>query len=150
MGGSKKLLNIKQKKCFICALTVALLSSIAAVSLVQARTEDAPSPPAVEENGQPTADTPVLIMTQDGNATAPEDQTEQPNLYQAQDPPTAVDDNSTGVIAQDDTGGNQEDSLIATQTSSDYTVLIVGSAGLIAVLAAIGAFLLARRRNRVN
>ena len=144
------MLSVKQKRCFVCALTFALLSSVAAVSLVQARIEDAPLPPAVDESGQPTADTPVLIMTQDGNATATEDPTEQPNLYQAKDPPTAVDDNSTGVIAQDDTERNQEDSLIAVQTSPDYTVVIIGSAGLIAVIVAIAAFLLVRRRNSVN
>jgi hypothetical protein len=144
------MLSIKQRSCFVCVMSLALLFSVAAVSVVQARTEDVPSPPALDENEQPTADTPVLVMTQDGNATATEDQTEQPNLYQAQDPPAAVDDNSTGVIAQDDTELSQEDSLIAAQTSPDYTVVIIGSAGLIAVLVALAAFLLVRRRNRVN
>jgi type II secretory pathway pseudopilin PulG len=139
----------KQKRCLACTLTVAFLLSIAAVQLVQARTEDE-LPPAVVENEQPTADTPTLIMTLDGNATAPEDQSEQPNLYQSQDSPTAVDDNSTGLIDQDDTQGNQENSLISTQTSPDYTILIVGIAGLIAVTAAIGAFLFVRRQNKTN
>jgi hypothetical protein len=149
MGGSRKMLSNKQKRCLACTLMVAFLFSIAAVSLVQARAEDE-SPPAVDENEQPTADTPALIMTLDGNATAPEDQSEQPNLYQSQDSPTAVDDNSTGLIAQDDTQGNQEKSLISTKTSPDYTFLIVGIAGLVAVAATIGAFLLVRRRNRTN
>jgi hypothetical protein len=146
----KKMMSNKQKRCFICTLTVALLFSIATVSLVQARTEDESPPPAVDENGQPTADTPVLIMTQDGNTTAPEDQTEQPNLYQAQDAPTAVDDNSTRVTDQDDTGDSQENSLIATQTSPDYTALIIGIAGLIVAVAAIGAFVLVHKRNTLN
>ena len=139
----------KQKRCLVCTLTVAFLFSIAAVSLVQARAEDE-SPPAVDDNEQPTADTPSLIMTLDGNVTAPEGQSEQPNLYQSQDSPTAVDDNSTGVVAQDDTEGNQENSLISTQTSPDYTFLIVSIAGLIALTAAIGAFLFVRRRNKTN
>ena len=138
-----------QKRCLVCILTVALLLSIQAVSLVQARAEDE-SPPAVDENAQPTTDTPTLTMTQDGNATAPEDQSEQPNLSQSQDSPAAVDDNSTGVIAQDDTEGSQENSLIATQTSPDYTVLISGIAGLTAVTVAIGAFLFVRKRNTTN
>lgn len=144
------MLYIKQKRCFVCALTVALLFSIATVSLVQARTEDEPSPLAADENGQPTADTPVLIMTQDGNTTAPEDQTEQPNLYQAEEAPTAVDDNSTRVTDQDDAEGSQESNLIATQTSSDYTVGIIGIAGLIVAVAALGAFLLVYRRKTLN
>jgi hypothetical protein len=143
------MLYIKQKRCFVCALTVALLFSIAAVSLVQARTEDESFPPAADENGQSTADTPVLIMTQDGNTTAPEDQTEQPNLYQTEDAPTAIDDNSTRATDQNDTGGNQEN-LVATQTSSDYTVMIIGIAGLIVAVAALGAFLLAYRRKTLN
>ena len=143
------MLYIKQKRCFVCALTFALLFSIAAVSLVQARTEDGSPPPAADENGQTTADTPVLIMTQDGNTTAPEDQTEQPNLYQAEDAPTAVDDNSTRVTDQNDTGGSQEN-LIATQTSPDYTALIIGIAGLIVAVAALGAFLLVYRRKTLN
>ena len=139
----------KQKRCLVCTLTVAFLFSIAAVSLVQARAEDE-SPSAVDENEQPTTNIPSLIMTLDGNATAPEDQSEQPNLYQSQDSPTAVNDNSTGLIAQDDTQGNQENSFISTQTSPDYTVLAVGIAGLIAVTAVIGAVLFVRRRNRTN
>jgi hypothetical protein len=89
-------------------------------------------------------------MTQDGNTTAPEDQTEQPNLYQAQDDPTAVDDNSTRVTDQDDTGGSQESNLIATQTSPDYTALIIGITGLIAAVATVGAVQLVRRRNTLN
>ena len=148
MGGAK-ILNNKQKRCLACTLTVALLLSIAAVQLVQARTK-AELPPAADENEQSTADIPNLIMTLDGNTTAPEDQAEEPNLYQSQDSPTAVDDNSTGLIAQDDTQDNQENSLISTQTSPDYTFLIVGIAGLIALTAAIGAFLFVRRRNRTN
>ena len=146
----KKMLSNKQKRCFIYTLTVALLFSIAAVSLVQARTEDESPPLAIDENGQPTADTPVLIMTQDSNATAPEDQAEQPNLYQAQDDPTAIDDNSTRVTDQDDTGGSQESNLIATQTSPDYTALIIGITGLIAAVATVGAFQLVRRKNILN
>jgi hypothetical protein len=103
----------------------------------------------VDENEQPTAATPSLIMTLDGNATAPEDETEQPNLYQSEDSATTTDDNSTGVIAPD-AEGSQENSLISTQTSSDYTVLIVGIAGLIAVTAAVGALVLVRKRNKTN
>jgi len=144
------LLRINQKRCFVCTLTFALLFSITAVSLVQARTEDESPPLVVDENGQPTEDTPVLIMTQDGNTTAPEDQTEQPNLYQAQDDPTAIDDNSTRVADEDDTGSGQENSLIATQTSPDYTTLIIGIAGLIVAVAAIGAFVLVHRRTTLN
>ncbi|HEX9261726.1 MAG TPA: hypothetical protein VF893_04285 [Candidatus Bathyarchaeia archaeon] len=143
-------MSTKQKRCFVCTLTVALLFSIATMSLVQARTEDVSPPPAVDESGQPTADIPVLIMTQDGNATAPEEQAEQPNLYQAQDPPTAVDDNSTGVMPQDDTESSQENSLIATQSTPDSTVPIVGIAGVIAVVAAVSAFLFVRKRNTTN
>ncbi len=62
-------------------------------------------------------------MTQDGNVTAPDDQNEEPNLYQSQDQENEVQDNSTRVIAEDDTQTNQEGNH-STQTSPDYALLL--------------------------
>jgi cobalamin biosynthesis Mg chelatase CobN len=140
------MLNMKLKRPFVCITIVALLLSVATASVAYAREEDTSVPPA-DENNQASEDIPNLIMTLDGNVTAPDDQSEEPNLYQAQDTPTEVDDNSTRVIAQDDTAdGAEQNSLIATNTSPDYTVPIVGLAGLLAAVAAIGALLIIRKR----
>ncbi len=135
------------KKHLVCILITSLAASAAIASCAQAQIVDPQSPPALNENGQFSPDTPTLIMTLDGNVTAPDDQGDQPNLYQAQDAPAAVDDNSTRVIAQDDTAGSAENNkLIATQTSSDLTILVVGIAGLIAAAAVVIAFLFIRKR----
>lgn len=144
------MLNMKQKRCLVYALMTAMLLSVAAFSMVQARTEDVSSPPAADENTHPSSDTPVLIMTLDGNVTVPESPGDEPNLYQAQDDPAATEDNSTRVVAQDDTENNHENSLISPQTSPDPTVPMVGIAGLLAAVASIGAFLLVRKRKATD
>jgi len=143
-------LSIKLKKSFVSILTVALLFSVASAASVQAQTEDRTLVQEVDDNEQPKDDTPMLIMTQDGNVTAPDDQTEEPNLYQSQDQENEAQDNSTRVIAEDDTQTNQEGNLISTQTSPDYALLLLGSVGLIAALAGIVAFLLVQKRKRAN
>jgi hypothetical protein len=140
-GRKSEMINIKHKKRFAYTLVVALLFSVAAASSVQARTEDV-SPPAV----QPSEDTPNLIMTLDGNTTEPENQSDQPNLYQAQDAPATVDKNSTRVIAQDDAESDQENSLIMPQSSTDNTATMVGIAVLAAAVVLVGAFLLVRKK----
>ncbi len=144
------MLSIKLKKSFVSILTVALLFSVASAASVQAQTEDRTLVQEVDDNEQPKDDTPMLIMTQDGNVTAPDDQTEEPNLYQSQDQENEAQDNSTRVIAEDDTQTNQEGNLISTQTSPDYVILLLGSVGLIAALAGIVAFLLVQKRKRAN
>ena len=144
------MLSIKLKKSFVSILTVALLFSVASAASVQAQTEDRTLVQEVDDNEQPKDDTPMLIMTQDGNVTAPDDQTEEPNLYQSQDQENEAQDNSTRVIAEDDTQTNQEGNLISTQTSPDYALLLLGSVGLIAALAGIVAFLLVQKRKRAN
>lgn len=144
------MLSIKLKKSFVSILTVALLFSVASAASVQAQTEDTTLVQEVDDNEQPKDDTPMLIMTQDGNVTAPDDQNEEPNLYQSQDQENEVQDNSTRVIAEDDTQTNQEGNLISTQTSPDYVLLLLGSVGLIAALAGIVAFLLVQKRKRAN
>ncbi len=144
------MLKKKQKKCLFYGMLVALLVSVAATSSAYARDENVAPPPAADANGQPTADEPLLIMTLDGNVTVPESQSDQPNLYQAQDAPAGVDDNSTRVIAQDDAGNSQENVLIAPQPSPDYSVLMVGITGLFAVAIAVGAFLIVRKRKAID
>lgn len=144
------MLSIKLKKSFVSILTVALLFSVASAASVQAQTEDTTLVQEVDDNEQPKDDTPMLIMTQDGNVTAPDDQNEEPNLYQSQDQENEAQDNSTRVIAEDDTQTNQEGNLISTQTSPDYALLLLGSVGLIAALAGIVAFLLVQKRKRAN
>lgn len=144
------MLSIKLKKCFVSILTVALLFSVASAASVQAQTEDTTLMQEVDDDDQPKDDTPMLIMTQDGNVTAPDDQNEEPNLYQSQDQENEAQDNSTRVIAEDDTQTNQEGNLISTQTSPDYALLLLGSVGLIAALAGIVAFLLVQKRKRAN
>ncbi|MDT8781506.1 MAG: hypothetical protein IAX22_02510 [Candidatus Bathyarchaeota archaeon] len=144
------MLSIKLKKSFVSILTVALLFSVASAASVQAQTEDTTLMQEVDDNEQPKDDTPMLIMTQDGNVTAPDDQNEEPNLYQSQDQENEAQDNSTRVIAEDDTQTNQEGNLISTQTSPDYALLLLGSVGLIAALAGIVAFLLVQKRKRAN
>jgi hypothetical protein len=140
--------NMKQKKIFVYAALLAILVSVTATSFAQAR--DVSPPPAADDSSTPKedvpVDTPVLIMTLDGNATVPESQDDQPNLYQTQDAPATVDDNSTRVIAQDDASGSQENVLIAPQASPDLTVPMVSLAGLAAVIAVVGAFLFVRTR----
>jgi len=143
-------LSIKLKKSFVSILTVALLFSVASAASVQAQTEDTTLMQEVDDNEQPKDDTPMLIMTQDGNVTAPDDQNEEPNLYQSQDQENEAQDNSTRVIAEDDTQTSQEGNLISTQTSPDYALLLLGSVGLIAALAGIVAFLLVQKRKRAN
>jgi len=143
-------LSIKLKKSFVSILTVALLFSVASAASVQAQTEDTTLMQEVDDDDQPKDDTPMLIMTQDGNVTAPDDQNEEPNLYQSQDQENEAQDNSTRVIAEDDTQTNQEGNLISTQTSPDYALLLLGSVGLIAALAGIVAFLLVQKRKRAN
>jgi hypothetical protein len=142
------MLKLKQKGIFVCTLMAALLLLLVSASAASARDVDVTSPPALAESGQAPADTPNLIMTLDGNVTAPDNQSDQPNLYQAQDtPPTVDDDNSTMVIAQnEDTGGAEQNNLIATQASHDLSVLIAGCASLLVAVAAVGAFALYRRR----
>ncbi|MDI9578024.1 MAG: hypothetical protein QM398_07825 [Thermoproteota archaeon] len=144
------MLSIKLKKSFVSILTVALLFSVASAASVQAQTEDTTLMQEVDDNEQPKDDTPMLIMTQDGNVTAPDDQNEEPNLYQSQDQENEAQDNSTRVIAEDDTQTSQEGNLISTQTSPDYALLLLGSVGLIAALAGIVAFLLVQKRKRAN
>lgn len=144
------MLSIKLKKSFVSILTVALLFSVASAASVQAQTEDTTLMQEVDDDDQPKDDTPMLIMTQDGNVTAPDDQNEEPNLYQSQDQENEAQDNSTRVIAEDDTQTNQEGNLISTQTSPDYALLLLGSVGLIAALAGIVAFLLVQKRKRAN
>lgn len=144
------MLSIKLKKSFVSILTVALLFSVASAASVQAQTEDTTLMQEVDDDDQPKDDTPMLIMTQDGNVTAPDDQNEEPNLYQSQDQENEAQDNSTRVIAEDDTQTSQEGNLISTQTSPDYALLLLGSVGLIAALAGIVAFLLVQKRKRAN
>lgn len=144
------MLSIKLKKSFVSILTVALLFSVASAASVQAQTEDTTLMQEVDDDDQPKDDTPMLIMTQDGNVTAPDDQNEEPNLYQSQDQEKEAQDNSTRVIAEDDTQTSQEGNLISTQTSPDYALLLLGSVGLIAALAGIVAFLLVQKRKRAN
>ena len=120
------MLNLIQKRRFVCTLIAVFFVSIVAVSMANARDVDVTSPPAPVEVGQAPADTPNLIMTLDGNVTVPESQSEEPNLYQAQDSPPVIDDNSTSVIApNNNAGGTEENNLIATQTAPDLTVFIV-------------------------
>ncbi len=142
------MLKMSQRKHAICTLMAVLLLSVALASFVNARAEDVSSPSAVNEDGQIAADTPNLVMTLDGNFTAPDSQSDQPNLYQTQDDSSAVDGNSTRVIAQDDSESSpqEENSLIAAQTSPDFTVPIVGIATLSAVAAVIVALLFVRKR----
>ena len=137
-----------QKKHAICTLMAVLLLSIALASFANARAEDVPSPLEADEDGLASADTPNLVMTLDDNVTASDGESDEPNLYQAQDEPSIVDDNSTLVIAQDDSEGGpqEENSLVAAQTSPDFTVPIVGIAVLCAVAAVIVAFLFVRKR----
>lgn len=142
------MLSIKLKKSFVSILTVALLFSVASAASVQAQTEDTTLMQEVDDNEQPKDDTPMLIMTQDGNVTAPDDQNEEPNLYQSQDQENEAQDNSTRVIAEDDTQTSQEGNLISTQTSPDYALLLLGSVGLIAALAGIVAFLLGTEKKK--
>jgi hypothetical protein len=142
-----KMLNLKQKRNFVCTLIAALLLSVAAASVANARDVDVPIPPTVDESGQASADTPNLIMTLDGNATAPDSQSEEPNLYQAQDNSNPVDDNSTRVIDQEDAmSGSEENNLIATQTSPDFSVLVAGCLSLLVAVAAVGTVTLVRKR----
>jgi hypothetical protein len=143
------MLNLKQKRLFICALTAALLLSVAATSTANARDPDPAAPPAPVDGSQAAADAPMLIMTQDGTVTVPDSPVDQPNLYQTQDAPASVDDNSTRVIAQDDTAGNAENNLIAPQAQNapDFTVPILGAVGILAVAAAVVAAVLIRRRS---
>jgi len=141
------MLNLKQKRFFICTLMAAYLLSVAAVSAANARTVDVTSPPALDESGQTLADTPNLIMTWNGTATEPDNQGNQPNLYQAQDNPPVVDDNSTRVIAQNDNPSSDgQNNLIASQTSPDFTVLIAGCLSLVIAAVAVGVMLFVRRR----
>ncbi len=145
------MLNLKQKKCLVCALTMLFLLSMAAASCAHAREEDLTPPPAVDDNGQPSEDTPVLIMTLDGNVTSPEDAgnpPDEPNLYQTQDIPATVNDNSTREVTtqEDPTGGAEDNKLIATLDTASSTPLIVGCTGLLAAVAAIGAFIVVRKR----
>jgi CHASE1-domain containing sensor protein len=142
------MLKLKQKRHFSYVLIAALLISVGAASLASARNEDlTPSAPPVGID-QASADTPNLIMTLDSNVTEPDSQSDEPNLYQTQDNPTTIEDNSTRVIAQDDSADDAENILIAPQTQNtpDYTVPILGGVGVIAVAAAIAAAILVRRR----
>jgi ferredoxin len=94
-----------------------------------------------------TYDAPNLIITLDGNVTAPESQNDQPNLYQTRDNPPVGDDNSTIVIAPyDNAGGSEQNSLIATQTTSDISVIVAGCAGVIVAVAVVAVLLFVRRR----
>jgi hypothetical protein len=141
------MLNLKQKRWLICTLIAALLLSVGAASTANAR--DTTSLPTPVESDQATSDTPVLIMTLDGNATAPDNDSDQPNLYQTQDTDTSatVEDNSTRVIAQDDSAGGADQILIAPkpETSPDFTVLVLGVVGVLIAAAAISATILMRR-----
>ncbi len=138
------MLNLKERH-LVCTLTLLILA-ISVASTVYARTVDAPTPPAADEKTEPSADTPVLIMTLDGNTTAPDDSTDQPNLYQAQDAPTAVDDNSTEVTTQEDPTGAADNTLYTAQAAPDYTLAIVGCGGLLAVAGMLVAVVLVRKR----
>ena len=141
------MLNLVQKRRFVCTLMAVLLLSIATASVANARDVDVTSPPTPVEAGQATADTPNLIMTLDGNVTAPESQSDQPNLYQTQGSPPTVDDNSTLVIAPHNEGGDAEqNNLIATQTTPDVSVLVAGCVSLLVAAAAVGVLLFSRRR----
>ncbi len=141
------MLNPIQKRRFVCTLIAVFLLSLAAASVANARDVDVTTPPAPAEAGQAPADTPNLIMTLDGNVTAPESQSDQPNLYQAQDSPLVADENSTLVIApHEDTGSADQNNLIATKTSPDISVLVAGCVSLAVAAAAVSVLLLVRRR----
>jgi len=141
------MLNLIQKRCFVCTLIAVFFVSIAAASMANARDEDVTTTPAPVEAGQAPADTPNLIMTLDGNVTAQESQSDQPNLYQAQDSPPVANDNSTLVIApHDDTGSADQNNLIATKTAPDVSVLVAGCVSLAVAAAAVGVLLLGCRR----
>jgi hypothetical protein len=141
------MLNPKQKKYFICTLMAALLLSVASTSMANARTENVTSPPTPAESGQAPADTPNLIMTLNSTATEPDNQGNQPNLHQAQDNPSVVDDNSTLVIAPyGNAGSAEQNSFTATQTPPDFSVLIAGCASLLVAAFAVGMLMFVRRR----
>ncbi len=140
------MLNLIQKKHVVCLMMAVLFVSIAATSMANAREVDVTSPPTQVEDDR-AADTPNLIMTLDGDVTEPENQGDEPNLYQTQDTPLVDDDNSTVVIApHDEAGAAEEDNLIATQTSPDLSVLIAGCASLLVAAAAVSVLMLVRRR----
>ena len=141
------MLNLIQKRSFVCTLMAVLFVPIVAASMANAHDVAVTSPLVPAEVGQATADTPNLIMTLDGNVTASESQGDQPNLYQAQDSPPAVDDNSTLVIApHNEGGGADENNLIATQTAPGISVLVTGCVSLLVAAAAVGLLLFVRRR----
>jgi len=143
------MLKMNVKKYSVCALLAVLLFSVAASSSVHARGEDVLSPAASDENEKPSSDTQNLIMTLDGDVTAPDNLSDEPNLYQTQDDSSAVDDNSTLVIAQDDAEGSQQEdnSLISAQSAPDLAVPIVGIAAFLAAAAVtIGVMLIRKRK----
>jgi hypothetical protein len=142
------MLNLNQKRHIAYTLIAVFFVSIASASMASARDVDVTSPP---EPGQATAETPNLIMTLDGNMTGPENESDQPNLYQTQDSPPAVDDNSTVVIAPyHEAGSAQENNLIATSTAPDMSALIAGCACSFAIAAAVAVLLLVHRRKARN
>ncbi len=142
------MLNLNQKRRIAYTLIAIFFVSIASASMANARDVDVTSP---VEPGQAAADTPNLIMTLDGNVTAPKSESDQPNLYQTQDDPPAVDDNSTVVIAPyDEAGSAEENNLIATNTAPDMSALIAGCAGVFAIAAAIAVLLLVHRSKARN
>ena len=142
------MLNLNQKRRIACTLIAVFFVSIASASMASARDVDVTSP---AEQGQAPIDAPNLIMTLDGNVTAPENESDQPNLYQTQDSPPAVDDNSTLVIApRDEAGSAEETNLIATNTAPDMSALIAGCTGLLAIAAAVAVLLLANRGKARN
>ena len=141
------MLNQNQKRRFVCTLMAALLLFVAAASVANARNVDVTSPPTPVESSQAAADTPNLIITVDGNVTALDNQSDQPNLYQGRGNPPFVDNSSAPFIAQNEIAeGAEQDNLIATQTSPDFSVLIASCFSLLVAAAVVGALVFVRRR----
>ena len=142
------MLKLNSKKYSVCALLAILLLSVAASSSVHARGEDLLSPAASDEDEKPSSDTQNLIMTLNDDITTQDNLSDEPNLYQTQDDSSAVDDNSTLVIAQDDVEGSQQEDnyLIAAHNAPDLGAPIVGIAALLAAVAAIVGVMHIRKR----
>ena len=142
------MLNLKQERLFVCTLIAVLLLVASAASVANARDVPPTSPPTPVEESPATADPPTLIMTLEGNVTAPTGQGDQPNLYQAQDGSSNVD-NSTLVIAPyDNATGTEQDNLIAPHTSPspDYSVLMAACLSLLVAAVAVSVLIFVRRR----
>jgi hypothetical protein len=142
-----EMLNIDKKKLLVCAL-MTLLLSFAAASFAHAELESESTTSTTGDSMSESEDEPLLTMTEDGTVTDGNASGDDELLYQEQDSDVASQEGNEMLDqAQGEEDRSAEDQLYTAQSSSDYTVLIVGCVGLVSIAAvAVFVALFVRKR----